>query len=284
MTAAAPARRRVVRPDAAGAIGLGIVVAVVALALLAPAIAPYDPIAGDLRARLAPPVFGGGDWTHWLGTDGQGRDVWSRIVFGSQITLLIGVTAVAVGGILGVTAGVVAGYLGGRVDTVLGRLADVQQAIPFLILALAVVAVVGASLPDLILVLGLGSWIYWYRVLRGEALRVRERPFIEAARALGGSSGGIMRRHVLPNVAPSIAVVATLSVPQVIVLAAGLSFLGLGVPPPTPEWGGLIADGVGSLRTSWWLTLEPSVFLVATIVGVNLVGDWLRDVLDPTLR
>jgi peptide/nickel transport system permease protein len=165
-----------------------------------------------------------------------------------------------------------------------GRVTDVQQSIPFLVLALAVVAVLGASLANLILVLGLGSWIFYHRVVRAEVLRIREQPYIEAARALGGSSRGVLWRHVLPNVLPSVIVVATLFVPQVIVFTAGLSFLGLGVPPPTPEWGRQIADGIEYLRTAWWLTLVPSFFLVVTVIGVNLVGDWLRDVLDPTLR
>ena len=277
--------RRRARLDPAAAVGLVLVGFVILLAVLAPLLAPEDRTAtGELRRRLLPPVFAGGSPEHWLGTDRQGRDVWSRVVWGSQVTLLIGVTAVVVGGLVGVTTGIVAGYFRGRVDAVVGRLADVQQSIPFLVLALAVVAVLGASLANLILVLGLGSWIFYHRVVRAEVLRIREQPYIEAARALGGSSRSVLRRHVLPNVLPSVIVVATLFVPQVIVFTAGLSFLGLGVPPPTPEWGRQIADGTEYLRTAWWLTLVPSFFLVLTVIGVNLVGDWLRDVLDPTLR
>jgi peptide/nickel transport system permease protein len=277
-------RPRFGRPDAGAVVGLAIVGLVVAMALFAPVVAPFGPTEGDLRDRLAPPVFAGGDLDHWLGTDRQGRDIWSRIVWGSQVTLLIGLTAVVVGGAVGVTAGVLTGYLGGRLDTVIGRIADVQQAIPFLILSLAVVAVVGSSLQNLILVLGIGSWIFYYRVVRGEVLKVREQAFIEAAEVLGMSRSRILLRHVLPNVLPSIIVVATLFVPQVIVFTAGLSFLGLGVPPPAPEWGRLIAEGAEYLRSAWWLTLMPSAFLVLTVVGVNMLGDWLRDALDPTLR
>lgn len=277
-------RRDALAPDVAAVVGGLIILGVVAMALLAPLIAPYDPNVGELRDRLQPPVFAGGTWEHVFGTDRNGRDLWSRIVFGSRVTLLVGVMAVLVGGSIGVTAGVVAGYFKGAADVVLGRLADIQQAIPFVVLALAVVAVVGASLENLIIVLGVGSWIFYYRVVRGEVLKVREQPYIEAAEVLGVSRRRILARHVLPNVAPSIIIVATLFVPQVLIFTAGLSFLGLGVPPPTPEWGRLIAEGAEYLRTAWWLTLVPSAFLVAVVLGVNLVGDWLRDVLDPVLR
>jgi peptide/nickel transport system permease protein len=277
-------RGRRLRPHGADVVGLAFIALIIAMALLAPVIAGHDPNEGSIRDRLAPPVFAGGDWAHWLGTDRQGRDVWARIAWGSQVTLLIGVTAVLVGGLVGVTAGVLAGYLGGWVDLVIGRLADIQQAIPFLILTLAVVAVLGASLVNLVLVLGIGSWIYSYRVVRGEVLRVRERAFIEAARVLGATHGRILARHLLPNVLPSVIVVTTLFVPQVIIFTAGLSFLGLGVPPDVPEWGRLIADGTEYLQIAPWLTVAPSVFLVVTVIGVNLVGDWLRDVLDPRLR
>ena len=277
-------RGRRLRPDGAAIVGLAIVAFVVLLALLAPVVAPFGPSEGDLRVRLSPPAIAGGDPAHLFGTDRQGRDVWSRIVWGSQVTLVIGVTAVVVGGAIGIVAGVLAGYVGGRLDTVLGRLADVQQAIPFLILTLAVVAVLGSSLVNLVLVLGVGSWIFYFRVVRAEVLKVREQPYIEAAEVLGVPRRQILARHVLPNVLASIIVVVTLFVPQAIVFTAGLSFLGLGVPPPTPEWGRLIAEGTEYLRTAWWLTLVPSGFLVLTVVGVNLVGDWLRDALDPTLR
>lgn len=268
----------------AGTFGVALIVVVAAVALLAPVLAPAGPEAGVLRDRLLPPVFAGGTWDHPLGTDRSGRDLLDRIIWGSRTTLLIAILATLIGGAVGTVAGVLAGWYGRWVDAVLGRLADIQQAIPFVILAMAVVAVVGPSLVNLILVLGLASWLFTYRVVRGEVLATRERPWVEAARALGIGDARIVWRQVLPNVMPSIVVVLTLFVPQTIMFAAGLSFLGLGVPPPTPEWGRMIADGADYLRTEWWLTLMPSLALVATVLGVTLVGDWLRDRGDPSLR
>ena len=190
--------------------------------------------------RLLPPVFvPGGSPEHLLGTDGNGRDLLSRIIVGSRLSLVIGGATVLIGGTIGVSAGIVAGLRGGWFDVVAGRLADVQQAIPFIILALAVVGVLGSSVVDLIIVLGVGSWFYWYRVVRGEVLALREQPFIEAARAVGVGDWQLIRRHLWRNLTPSIIVLATLWLPQAIAYTAGLSFLGLGVPPPTPEWGRL---------------------------------------------
>ncbi|MFI5200287.1 MAG: ABC transporter permease [Candidatus Limnocylindrales bacterium] len=185
---------------------------------------------------------------------------------------------------IGVSAGLLAGYRGGWLDLAIGQLADIQQAIPFLILALAVLAVVGSSTLNLALVLGVGSWLYYFRVTRGEVLTVRERPYIEAARAAGVGQWRILRRHVLPNIAGSIVVIITLQIPQVILFTAGLTFLGLGVPPPTPEWGRLIYDGRDYLQTAWWLTVEPALVLVVFVLGVNFIGDGLRDWLDPVRR
>ena len=280
-----PRSRFVARRDLPAMVGGSILLAIVLMALFAPYVTPHDPNAQELRDRLLPPAWiAGGSADHLLGTDRNGRDILARIAFGARLTLLIGVTAVFVGGLVGVTAGALAGFLRGWVDGVIGRVADVQQAIPFVVLALAVVAVVGASLANLILVLGVGSWLFYFRIVRGEVLSVRQRPFIEAAVATGVGPGRLFTRHILPNVLPSIVVVVTLFVPNVIVFTAGLSFLGLGVPPPTAEWGRMIADGVDYLREQWWLSGVPSVFLVATVLGINLVGDWLRDVLDPVQR
>jgi peptide/nickel transport system permease protein len=268
-----------------GAIGIGIVVVVVAVALLAPLLAPYDPTVQELRNRLLPPVFvPGGSPEHLLGTDGNGRDLLSRIIVGSRLSLVIGGATVLIGGTIGVAAGIVAGLRGGWFDLVAGRLADVQQAIPFIILALAVVGVLGSSVVNLIIVLGVGSWFYWYRVVRGEVLALREQPFIEAARAVGVGDWQLIRRHLWRNLTPSIIVLATLWLPQAIAYTAGLSFLGLGVPPPTPEWGRLIADGTEQIADAWWLAALPSAALVVTVLGLTLIGDWLRDVADPVRR
>ena len=266
-------------------VGGGIVAAIVVLAILAPWISPHDPLAQVLPDRLKPPAWlPGGSPTYLLGTDANGRDLLSRILWGARTSLEIGVLSVALGAAIGVTSGLVAGYRGGWLDTIIGRLADIQQAIPLLILALAVIAVVGSSILNLVLVLGAGSWLYYHRVVRGEVLAVRERPYIDAARAVGAGDGRILVRHILPNVAGSIVVIVTLELPQVILFTAGLTFLGLGVPPPTPEWGRLIFDGRDYLQSAWWLTVEPAVFLVLFVLGVNLLGDALRDRLDPVRR
>jgi peptide/nickel transport system permease protein len=274
-----------VRRSWEGAVGLSIVGAVVLVAVFAPLIAPYDPTVQELRDRLLPPSFlPGGSSEHLLGTDGNGRDLLSRIVVGSRLSLLIGSATVLIGGAIGVSAGIVAGLRGGWFDLVAGRLADVQQAIPFIILALAVVGVLGSSVVNLIVVLGVGSWFYWYRVVRGEVLALREQPFIEAARAVGIGDWQLIRRQLWRNLLPSIIVLATLWLPQAIAYTAGLSFLGLGIPPPTPEWGRLIADGTEQIADAWWLAALPSLALVITVLGLTLTGDWLRDVADPVRR
>jgi len=267
------------------AVGAAIVVAIVLLAILAPLISPHDPLAQVLVDRLKPPAWlPGGSPAYLLGTDAVGRDLLSRILWGARTSLEIGVLSVLIGASIGVSAGLVAGYRGGWVGTLIERLADIQQAIPLLILALAIIAVVGSSILNLVVVLGVGSWLYYFRVVRGEVLSVRERPYIDAARAVGVGDRRLLLRHVLPNVVGSIVVIVTLEIPQVILFTAGLTFLGLGVPPPTPEWGRLIFDGRDYLQSAWWLTVEPAVFLVLFVLGVNLLGDALRDRLDPVRR
>ena len=277
------ARRR--RPDGPVLLGGGIVLAIVLMAILAPLISPHDPLAQVLVDRLKPPAWlPGGTAEYLLGTDANGRDILSRIIWGARTSLEIGLLSVILGAGIGVTAGLLAGYRRGWVDLIIGRIADIQQAIPLLILALAVIAVVGSSILNLIIVLGAGSWLYYYRVVRGEVLTIRERPYVEAARAVGAGDWQILGRHILPNIAGSIVVIVTLEIPQVILFTAGLTFLGLGVPPPTPEWGRLIFEGRDYLQGAWWLTLAPGAFLVLFVLGVNLLGDALRDRLDPVRR
>jgi peptide/nickel transport system permease protein len=266
-------------------IGAGIVIAVALLAALAPLISPHDPLAQVLTDRLKPPAWlPGGSPAYLLGTDANGRDLLSRILWGARTSLEIGLLSVFLGAAIGVSSGLLAGYRGGWIDTVLGRLADIQQAIPLLVLALAVIAVVGSSILNLVLVLGAGSWLYYHRVVRAGVLAVREHPYVEAARAVGVGDWRILGRHILPNIAGSIVVIVTLEIPQVILFTAGLTFLGLGVPPPTPEWGRLIFEGRNYLQGAWWLTLAPASFLVLFVLGVNLLGDGLRDRLDPVRR
>jgi peptide/nickel transport system permease protein len=266
-------------------IGGTLVLAIALLAVLAPLISPHDPLAQVLTDRLKPPAWlPGGSTAYLLGTDANGRDLLSRILWGARTSLEIGLLTVLLGSAIGVSAGLLAGFRGGWLDTIIGRLADIQQAIPLLILALAVIAMVGSSILNLVLVLGIGSWLYYYRVVRGEVLAIRERPYIDAARTAGVGGGRILVRHILPNVAGSIIVLVTLELPQVILFTAGLTFLGLGVPPPTPEWGRLIFDGRDYLQSAWWLTVEPAVVLVLFVLGVNLLGDALRDRIDPVRR
>jgi len=267
-----------------GSVGFAIVLAVVTAALLAPLIAPYDPASQEITRALKPPVWLGGPSGALLGTDNLGRDIFSRIMYGSQVSLIIGLSAVAVAGSLGFTLGVLSGYLGGWVDAVLMRLADFQLSVPFIVLAIAVLGVVGPSLQNLIVVLGITSWVSYARVARSEVLSLREREFVMAARALGASSFRIMLIHIGPNVTAPAIILASLEVARMIISEAALSFLGLGVPPPAPSWGGMVADGRNYLESAWWIATFPGIAIVITVLGINLFGDWLRDTLDPRLR
>lgn len=266
-------------------LALVVLLSVLACALFAPFLAPHDPVAQDLRTRLAPPAWAsGGSPHHFLGTDALGRDVLSRIIYGSRISLLVGVAAVLVQGAVGVILGLTSGYYGGRFDSVVMRVAEIQLAIPFFVLAIAVMAVTGPGLRNVILILGITGWVIYGRVVRSEVLSVRERGYVEATRALGSSSGRILFRHILPNVMSSLLVISTLEVARMIIAEASLSYLGLGVQPPTPTWGGMVAEGRNWVMTSWWVSTLPGVAIFVTVLAVNLIGDFLRDVLDPTLR
>jgi peptide/nickel transport system permease protein len=268
-----------------------VVIAMVAMGIVllgaafAPWVAPHDPTAQNLEARLAPPVWlAGARPEHLLGTDALGRDILSRIIHGARISLLVGVAAVAVQGSVGALLGLTSGYFGGRFDTVVSRISEVQLAIPFFVLAIAVMAVLGPGLRNVIMVLGVTGWVIYGRVVRSEVLSVRERGYIEATRALGSGSTRILLQHVLPNVASSLLVISTLEVARMIIAEASLSYLGLGVLPPTPTWGGMVSEGRNWVMTSWWVSTLPGVAIFVTVLAVNLIGDFLRDVLDPTLR
>ncbi len=260
-------------------IGCLIVLSVVIMAISAPLISPVDPLRQDLTLRLKPPGWHEGNETYWLGTDHLGRDVASRIIYGSRISLSVGISAVCIGAILGITIGLVAGYFRGKIDSLFMRLADIQLAFPFILLIIAVVAVLGPSMKNIVVVLGITGWVVYARIVRSEVLSLREREFITAAKALGCSNLKIIFPHLLPNVGASCIVIATLEIARMILMESALSFLGLGVQPPTPSWGGMLADGRVYLFTSWWLPTFPGVVLMLTILGVNLVGDWLRDFL-----
>lgn len=280
--------RRVLRElfrNRAALIGLVILVGVAASALFAAAIAPFDPIVQEITLRLKPPGWSPpGGRIYLLGTDHLGRDILSRLIFGARISLIIGLSAVTVAGTLGTLIGLVAGYRGGRVDDFCMRLTDTMLAMPFILLALAVIAVLGPSLRNIILVLGITSWVSYARVVRAEVLTLRTREFVAAAKALGGKGSRVVFRHLLPNVLTPVIVIATLEVARMIILESALSFLGLGVQPPTPTWGGMLADGRAYLSTAWWLATFPGLSIMLTVLGINLLGDWLRDVLDPRLQ
>jgi peptide/nickel transport system permease protein len=266
-------------------LGLVVIVASVALAVLAPALAPDDPVRNDLLERLTPPMWlDGGSWRHPLGTDTLGRDVVSRLLFGARVSLVVGFSAVVVAGALGVLLGLVAGYYGGRLDDILMRLGDVQLAFPALVLAVAVLAVLGSGLGNVVLVLGVTGWVTYARIARAETLSLRHREFVESARALGAGDTAILWRHVLPNVLPPLVVVATFSVARTIIAEASLSFLGLGIPPPAPSWGAMLDEGRNYLTTGWWLALFPGLAILFVVLGINVVGDWLRDALDPRVE
>ncbi|HXJ80934.1 MAG TPA: ABC transporter permease [Candidatus Methylomirabilis sp.] len=266
-------------------VGVGFVLLVAVIAAAAPWLAPADPLRQALRGRLSPPTLDGTDGrAHLFGTDHLGRDVLSRVIYGSRVSLMVGVCAVLIGGLLGSTLGILAGFSSGRVDAVIMTLADAQLAFPFILLAIGIIAVLGPSFPTLIVVIGLSGWVSYARILRSQVLSLRSREFVEAIQALGGSVMRVILRHVVPNVLSSIVVVATLELARSIVLEATLSFLGLGIQPPTPSWGGMIQEGRDYLDSAWWIATFPGVVLMLTSVVVSRTGDGLRDLLDPTLR
>jgi peptide/nickel transport system permease protein len=265
--------------------GVGFVLLVAAVALAAPWLAPEDPIRQSLRGRLSPPTLEGVDGrAHLFGTDHLGRDVLSRVIYGSRVSLIVGFSAVVMGGILGSALGILAGFAGGRVDGVIMTVADAQLAFPFILLAIGIIAVLGPSFPTLIVVIGLSGWVSYARILRSQVLSLRSREFVEAIHALGGTVLRVVLRHVLPNVLSSIVVVATLELARCIVLEATLSFLGLGIQPPTPSWGGMVQEGRDYLDSAWWIATCPGIVLMLTSIVVSRTGDGLRDLLDPTLR
>jgi peptide/nickel transport system permease protein len=266
------------------AFGALVLVGFVVMAVLAPQLAPFDPTTPNLRARLAPPSWGGGPEGHVLGTDHLGRDILSRLIYGSRIALLVGVAGVTLQAFLGITLGTLAGYFGGRVDVAISRLIDTLIAIPNTILYLTVLGVFGPSLVGLVLVIGFIGWTTFARVVRAETLSVRNREFVEAARALGQRTPQVLLRHVLPSIMAPIIVVATLNVATVIILEAALSFLGFGVQPPTVTWGRMLADGRNYVATAWWLATFPGLMITLLCLALIFLGDRLRDVLDPRLR
>ena len=268
-----------------GVAGSLIVTAVVLLAFVGPLISPQDPLNRNIRARFKPPGFVDSNGNAYaLGNDQLGRDILSRIIAGSRVSVLVGVISVLISGTIGVIYGLISGFVGGILDSVLMRIVDGLLSIPFIILVIAISGVVGAGLSTLILILGFTGWITYARVIRGEVLKVREMEYVIAAYALGQSRLKVMFLHILPNVVHSAIVLAAVQVGVTILAESSLSFLGLGVKPPTVTWGLMLSDGRQYINSAWWMTLYPGIAITITVLGVVFLGDWLRDFLDPNVR
>jgi peptide/nickel transport system permease protein len=285
VTASAKAGRRARRARWLTAGGVGFILLLILMALGAPWLAPHDPTRQSLRARLVAPTLEAADGrAHLMGTDHLGRDVLSRMIYGSRVSLLVGFAAVLVGGLVGSALGIIAGFRGGWVDTAIMTVADAQLAFPFILLAIGIIAVLGPSFVTIVVVISLAGWVGYARILRSQVLGLRSREFVDAVHALGGSVLRIIWKHVVPNILSSIVVIATLELGRAIVLEATLSFLGLGIQPPTPSWGGMVQEGREYLDSAWWISTCPGLVLMAATIVVSRTGDWLRDLLDPTLR
>jgi peptide/nickel transport system permease protein len=256
------------------------------MAIFADVLAPHNPEVGSLTLRFHPPVWQqGGTSEFLLGTDQLGRDVLSRLIFGARVSMVVGFTAVIFAGVVGTVLGILAGYLGGGADQVIMRITDAWLALPALTFAIFLAAIVGPSMWNIVIILGLVYWTRYARVVRGEVLSLKEREFVRLAVVAGCSKWTIMRRHILPNVVNSAIVLATLMLGVVIVTEASLSFLGVGVPPPQPAWGLMLSDGKQGLMVGyWWLTIFPGICIMLMVLSANLLGDWLRVKLDPQLR
>ena len=253
--------------------------------LFAEWIAPHDPIKGALSLRLKPPMWQkGGSIDHPLGTDKVGRDVLSRIIHGSRVSLRVSIEAILVAGIIGTTLGLLAGYFGGKIDALIMRLVDIALGLPIILMALVFVAALGPSFTTVIVIITVFLWSRYARQIRGETLSIKERDFIARARVAGASHFRIMFRYILPNVVNTLIVLATLQLGFVILLESTLSFLGAGIPRPTPAWGMMVADGRELIVTAWWISMFPGLAIMLTVLSVNLLGDWLRDHLDPKLK
>jgi peptide/nickel transport system permease protein len=285
-----PGWRRVLRTLARAkwpVLAILVLLSVAATAALAPELAPRDPNRQSIIARLQPPMTPNrqGRIDFPLGSDALGRDVLSRLLYGARVSIGVGLTAVLIGGALGTLLGVTAGYAGGAADAVIMGAADMQLAFPFILLAIMFLVVLGPGLANLILVLGIGQWVTYARIARAQTLSVRQKDYVEAARAIGASPPAIVLRTIMPNIVAPLIVVASFNLAGVILSEAALSFLGLGVPPTVPTWGGMLAESRDQLLGGyWWLAVLPGLAIMATVLSCNILGDWLRDLLDPRLR
>ena len=267
-----------------GLIGALIVSMVVILAIIGPAISPHDPVDANLRARFKPPGYSDSNGAYVLGTDQLGRDILSRIIAGTRVSVLVGIVSVLIAGTIGVIYGLLSGFVGGLLDTILTQIVVAILSIPFIVLVVAISGVVGAGLVTLILILGLTNWTTYAWVIRGEVLKVREMEYVTAAYAIGQNRRKVMLLHILPNVISSAIVLAAIQVGVTILAESSLSFIGLGVKPPTVTWGLMLADGKTYINSAWWMTTFPGIAITINVLGVVFLGDWLRDFLDPNVR
>jgi peptide/nickel transport system permease protein len=270
---------RELRRNPGALLGIVILIAIVVMAILAPVVAPYDPVALSPASSSQAPSP-----QHWMGTDVLGRDILSRVIFGARISLWLGLVSVGIATVLGLTLGLTAGYFGGWAETVIMRGADMMLAFPSFLLALTILFALGQSIINVMIAVGLASVPGYTRIVRGSVLSAREMEYVMAARTIGCSDGRLIRRHILPNVIAPVIVIASVGIAWAIITAASLSFLGMGVQPPTPEWGSMVNEGMRQLRRAWWISSFPALAIMVTVLAINLVGDGLRDALDPRLR
>ncbi len=277
------AGRRLPRSGVAG-VGVVILVMVVAAGLFAPWVAPHGYDDQDLVFALQPPVWAGGTWSNALGTDPLGRDMLSRIIYGARTSLLLGLAAVLIASVVGVALGLVSGYVGGRVDAVIMSVVEVQLSLPYLLFAIAFMALLQPGIGNLILVLVLRSWVVYAQLVRVAVLSMKEREFVTVATALGASDLRILLRHITPNIVAPVLVVSTFQLAELIIVESSLSFLGLGVQPPVPSWGSMLSQGREYISSAWWLVTFPGLAIILSVLGANLFGDAVRDFMDPRLR
>ncbi|HUZ76400.1 MAG TPA: ABC transporter permease [Chloroflexota bacterium] len=278
------ARRRHIFLELNFVLPMAIILLLVIAAIFAPQLAPWDPLSQSLEARMAPPVFAGGTSAHLLGTDRLGRDILSRVIWGARISLVISLAVILITSTVGTVLAIVAGYVGGWLDGLIMRITDIFFAVPGILLAILMAVILGPSVKTLIIALSIVSWAPYTRQIRGEVLQVRESGFVAQAKIIGCSPVRIMATHIFPNIVNTLLVLATLFIGIVILAEAGLSFLGAGVPPPTPAWGSMVTDGRDYVQTAWWISFFPGLAIGLVVLAFNFLGDWLRDKLDPRLR